>query len=464
MDIDIDTHIRFKKEDLPKKILDEILDHLKFPNPQKKIAEREMLWGAKNLPDYIELWKVDVNENLILPRGFYCEIYKILKNNNIEINYQDKTIYVPYCKYHCNTELIPLRDYQSKAIEKLANHNGGIYFAPTGSGKTRVMLELIRSLHQKTLIICEKIDIVQQWKKMAMEFGFNIGTDILIELRQGILATLYDTTWYNEFGTIIVDECHHLSSANTLIDLVQRFPARYRFGCSATPDADPGLFPIVQAILGPIVAESNLEEIGDHLVTPSVRVVRTEFEFTYRPTVREGNKVVRNNYNYMMNHIECDFDRNLLIVDLINKEVEEEKYILVVSKRISHLEEIMIKFSLGELGPYDNNVEFSMLTGQNSHEYCDIKNAIEASNNGYVLFSTLAYEGTDIPRLDRLFLSYPGRKLRGYEQAIGRIMRPYQGKKDAIIYDFRDYKVPILNSQFRFRCQNIYHKKGYIVE
>jgi hypothetical protein len=43
-------------------------------------------------------------------------------------------------------------------------------------------------------------------------------------------------------------------------------------------------------------------------------------------------------------------------------------------------------------------------------------------------------------------------------------MRPHPKKKDAIVYDFRDYKVLLLNSQYRHRAQEIYNKKNYKVE
>lgn len=472
MRILVDSSIHLNPDDLPENVLEEIYNKLRISNPRKTTAEREMLWGAENLPDYIELWNMDVKGDLVLPRGFLKDLDDIFYQNDINSNFVDKCS-IGQIKLFKNIPPIVLRDYQQDSAFKLWFATQGIYKAPTGSGKTRTMLEVIRQVGQKTLVICEKKDIAAQWVHSAKDLGFNpydeinygADLDFLVLLRQNLWSNrnILSKEWFNEWGMIVIDECHHCT-ADTMIDLVQRFPACYRFGCSATPDADPDLFPIVQAVLGPVVAESTPKEIGGHLVIPSVRVVKTEFEFDYRPTMRAGNTVVHNNYNDMMSSVECDFERNLLIVDLINQEAEKEKYILVVSKRISHLEEIMIKFSLRDMGPNDNNVEFSMLTGQNPNEYKDIKNAIEKSNKGYVLFSTLADEGTDIPILDRLFLTYPGRKLRGFEQAIGRIMRPHPQKKDAIVYDFRDANVSLLNSQFRNRIQNIYHKKNYKVE
>lgn len=454
----LDSNITLNHRDLPKQVLDEIFSHLRIPNPQKKIAEREMLWDAESLPDYIELWKYNSRNELVLPRGFYHKLFDIFTDNDVEASCRDRTV----CdsRYLNNVGSISLRDYQSKAIEELAQHRQGIYSAPTGSGKTRVMLELIRALKQKTLIICEKIDILHQWDRMAIEFGFDIGRDLFIGLRQGILATDNDKDWYNEFGCVIIDECHHACSADTLIDLVQRFPARYRFGCSATPDSDPDLFPIARAVIGPVIAHSSPDEIGEHLAIPSVKVVKTDFEFDYRPTVRVGNKVIRNNYNGMMKALEEDEDRNYIIMKEVVREGEEDNFCLIFSKRKKHLKHLYNSIDLDQF-----EFDTAFLTGDNSSEFGLVKNEIEIrGNRGFVLFSTLAGEGTDIPGLDRIFLTYPGRHLRGFEQAIGRVMRPHPKKKDAIVYDFRDANVSILNSQFRTRVQGIYNKKNYKVE
>jgi superfamily II DNA or RNA helicase len=66
-----------------------------------------------------------------------------------------------------------------------------------------------------------------------------------------------------------------------------------------------------------------------------------------------------------------------------------------------------------------------------------------------VVFATnpLAEEGLDLPHLDRLFLTCPSRNKRKVIQAVGRIMRPCEGKKDAVVFDFIDVKVGILSSQ-----------------
>lgn len=338
------------------------------------------------------------------------------------------------------------------------------------SGKTRVILELIRQCQQPTIVICEKRDIQSQWIKSAKEFGFEVGNgwnnnkaELQIILRQRLWNVVGDGNklndqWFKQFGCVVTDECHHAQS-ETMVELVQKFPAYYRFGCSATPGSDKDLFPITRAIIGPVVHNSSREEIGDHLVTPSVRVIKTEFDFPYRPTVREGKKIFRNNYNSMMNDLERDHNRNSMIADMAMEDLENGHQCLVVSKRKRHIRNIFHCLK----NNYQNYDGIFELTGDNSDQYKVIAENIDQRDTGSITFSTLAEEGTDVPAWDRLFLAYPGRKLRGYEQSIGRIMRTHPNKTDAIVYDFRDHNVSILNSQFRDRMQTLYHKKKYEV-
>jgi len=69
----------------------------------------------------------------------------------------------------------------------------------------------------------------------------------------------------------------------------------------------------------------------------------------------------------------------------------------------------------------------------------------------------LADEGLDIPRLDRLFLTCPIRSINKVNQQIGRILRKFPGKEDAIVFDFRDSLVSLAESQFHTRLKQVYH-------
>ena len=88
--------------------------------------------------------------------------------------------------------------------------------------------------------------------------------------------------------------------------------------------------------------------------------------------------------------------------------------------------------------------------------------AIEDMRSGKkkYLFATysLAKEGLDIPRLERLFLATPKNDYAVITQSIGRIARIFAGKEDAIAYDFVD-NIPYLVKSYKKRCTT-YRKNG----
>ena len=103
------------------------------------------------------------------------------------------------------------------------------------------------------------------------------------------------------------------------------------------------------------------------------------------------------------------------------------------------------------------------------------KNRIEACRKGEVdiLFATaqLIQEGLDLPNLCVGHLAMPKRGDTGgskngasVEQAIGRLMRPdpRNPKKAAIWFDYVDYNVGVLRSQYYSR-RGVYNRLGLIV-
>ena len=71
---------------------------------------------------------------------------------------------------------------------------------------------------------------------------------------------------------------------------------------------------------------------------------------------------------------------------------------------------------------------------------------------------SLAKEGLDIPRLDRLFLTTPKKDYAVVTQSIGRIARKYEGKNDAVAYDY-EHAIGFCENQWKKR-KTSYRKAG----
>lgn len=499
----IGTHLTVNGSLLSREVRGALAEALTIPNPWKPTAMREMLYGAAQMPDYIPLYQED-GWFLKIPRGFIHSFINGCAASGIEIQWIDERVAIE--RGGSELKHIALDPYQEVACQAFLNHYGGLISSPTGSGKTALALEAINRSRQRSIIVVEKASLGAQWvaeirDKLGYEAGYIgegqwVERDITVALRQSLWAArdtidqrgqeahlaaspvAYRPFW-ERWGLFMLDEAHH-APAETLVELVQRFPAFMRGGVSATPDRDPLTFPIAQAIIGPVVHETTFAEAEARLVRPSIRVIDTDFDFPdYHPTRREPvwdeakgrnvTKTIRNNYGEMMAALIADEKRNLLMASKAFNEALFGHHCLMVSSRKEHLEalrEMMARLDGGapQNGPCP--ILFTLFGGASGEEAMGIGSAIENAlpGQGTILFSTVADEGLNIPRLDRLFLTFPSRKVGSTKQKIGRITRRHPQKDDAIVYDFRDRYMKLLNDQFRERRQQLYNKEGFEIE
>jgi superfamily II DNA or RNA helicase len=108
----------------------------------------------------------------------------------------------------------------------------------------------------------------------------------------------------------------------------------------------------------------------------------------------------------------------------------------VLSERLAHLEDI--EKAIGRLWPagVEKLPTIDYYVGGRSEK----EREIAAKARVILATSQFASEGLDIPALDTLVLGTP---MSDVEQAVGRILRPFEGKKPPIVVDIRDDRVPL---------------------
>jgi len=142
----------------------------------------------------------------------------------------------------------------------------------------------------------------------------------------------------------------------------------------------------------------------------------------------------------------ADDERNQTIAEVADAEVAGGNSVLILSRRIEHLGRIAERMQY----------PCEILTGQRSRS--DRSRIIRDFREGHIrcLLSTqLADEALDVPRLNRVLLTHPGKHEGRLIQQVGRALRKHPDKKDAKIYDFVDDRVGVLRYQWNQR------KRGY---
>jgi superfamily II DNA or RNA helicase len=424
------------------------LDHhtvvTKFTYPNPKYTENIRL-GFSNfgVQPQIRLFN-ESSEFFIFPRGLVGEIRKL----DPALKLQDQTVTNPV---QFNPSKIVLKDFQLPAVERMLKRNQGIYVSPPGSGKTICGIEVIIKRRQKSLVLVHTKDLLQQWLERFREFtDIEPGTiaegqwdtrNVTVAMVQSLNKPLLED-FINEFGLVLLDEGHHCP-AFTFQKLVNQFPAKFRYALTATPNRRDGLTFVLKGVMGSIIYEVSRIDLfqNGEIMEPFIKTVHTNF---YLPDIQ--------NYGAMITAITEDEQRNELILKHVAEQAQAGHFCLVLSERIDHVHALWEQFSLDY-----RDIPSAGITSRSSKRMRDV--ALKAMNKGdfQVLFSTkLADEGLDIPRLNRLFLVCPIRSTNKVNQQVGRILRKFPGKKDAVVFDFRDSLCSLAESQYHTRLRQVY--------
>lgn len=317
------------------------------------------------------------------------------------------------------------------------------YLLSVGSGKSIMLLETIRRIGYKALIICEKKEILQQFigylkdtfNMQTGEYGtiqegkVEIGSLVTVALRQ-TLARIDLTPYKFEWGTICIDECQNVGGSVTKCTqyskILNNLASEYRYGVSATGYRTDGLTRFMYSLLNTIKYEIPEDAIADKIIKAKVKPIHTTFKIPLEALDYSG--VIK--YTTLPSILATDDSRNKLIANLLKK--EKDNYNLILSDRLEGLE--ILHNEIG--GLFINGSMTSKKAKQERQE------AIEKMRNKeeHYLFASysLAKEGLDIKPLDRVFLIAPTKNKVVLIQSVGRIERKDEGKDTPIVYDLID--------------------------
>ena len=211
----------------------------------------------------------------------------------------DKRIYVPvdFPEFR-----FPLRDSQQLVFDEL--NDNCIINAWVSWGKTFTGLAIAGKLGQKTLVVTHTVPLRNQWaKEVKKVYGFTPG--ILgsgkFELDTPIVIGNTQTFYRNipkirkEFGTIILDEMHHVSSP-TFSKILDTNYCRYKIGLSGTIERKDGKHVVFRDYFGSKIFKPPKE----NYMTPTIEIYRSNIRFMDGASIPWANRVnaLSNNNEY----------------------------------------------------------------------------------------------------------------------------------------------------------------------
>ena len=460
MQVTIGNNIRITNPS--KEIISWCNQHLKLSNPDYVKKARMGFWLG-DTPKYLLLYEIH-GDTLVLPYGTLKQIQPYIKDSVITSDFK------PYTSIDYGTP-IPLYDYQEKAVSETKKGLYGILQSKAGSGKTQMGIALIKEYGRRALWLCHTLDLVKQSRDRALQYMDSnlIGTitEGKVNIGQGVtFATVQtmcklDLAQYKDmWDVVIVDECHRVCGSPTQLSMFAKvlnsLSARHKYGLSATVHRADGMIQATFALLGDVVYTVPDEAVADKVMKVGIKPIGTGVGISRECLNTDGTL----NYTKLITYLCEDWDRNSIICNALV--MESDKSCLILSDRLEHLEFLMAILP-ERMQPYAVMISGKMTSKKGKAEREQALTDMREGKKKY-LFATysLAKEGLDIPRLERLFLATPQKDYAVITQSIGRIARVAAGKDKPIVYDFVD-NIGYLVKSYKKRCSTYKKNDCYFI-
>ena len=453
--------IYFEKNALPQALANRLIRLAAFQNPEfyKAQAMRMSVWDKPRVIGNAENYP----QHIALPRGCLDAALALLKDNGIRCDLQDARV----AGERIQADFVgTLRPDQEQAVTAMLKHDAGVLCAPTAFGKTVSAAAIIARRGVNTLVLVHRTELLKQWQERLQAFlGLDnkadkgvVGTigggkskptgkiDIAVMQslsRQGEVNALVEN-----YGQIVVDECHHVGAAS-FDAILKQTKAKFVLGLTATPIRRDGQQPIIFMQCGPIrhTAARPASAPHDLEVVPRSRYARIDL-----PTTAGIQDVFR--------HLANDLARTQAIAAEVAAAFAQGRKVLVLTERTEHLDAIHQALNTQASPPF---VLHGRMSKKQRAALINELNALPPEAPRILLATgKLIGEGFDHPPLDTLVLAMPVSWKGTLQQYAGRLHREHASKADVRIIDVVDTGHPSLLRMWEKR-QRGYRAMGYRV-
>ena len=448
---------------LPPSLIARLIRLAAFQNPEFYAAQA-MRRSTHDKPRIVSCSEL-TSHHVALPRGCLDAVLDLLASLGIAVTIEDRRL---------SGTMIPfaftgaLRSDQEAAIAALLPHDTGVLAATTAFGKTILAIRMMAERGRNTLVLVHRRQLMDQWIERLAAFS-DMPRDAIgmigggrrkpkgqvdIALIQSLVRKGEVDDIVGNYGHLIVDECHHLSAVSFEL-VARRSKARYILGLSATVARKDGHHPIIFMQCGPI--RHRVDARSEAAKRPFDHVVRIrDTSFQLQATLETSTPSIQQVFKEMVD----DEARNDLIFDDVLQALEAGRSPVVITERTAHLEIIAKR-----LERFAKHV-IILRGGQSEKQRRDITARLAAipPAEERVIVATGRYlgEGFDDSRLDTLFLTMPIAWKGTLAQYAGRLHRLNDAKREVIIYDYADMRVPVL-ARMAAKRRGGYQSIGYKV-
>lgn len=450
--------IYFEKAQLPQALANRLIRLAAFQNPEfyKAQVMRMSVWDKPRVIGCAENYP----QHIALPRGCLDAALSLLRENGIACDLRDERV----GGQPLDVSFVgSLRPDQEAAVSAMLPFEAGVLCAPTAFGKTVTAAAMIARRGVNTLVLVHRTELLKQWQERLQAF-LGVGKGVVgtigggkakptgridIAVMQSLSRQGEVNPQVEDYGLVIVDECHHAGAAS-FDAILRRTKAKYVLGLTATPIRRDGQQPIIFMQCGPIRHTAATRTGAPHDLEVVPRSHHAGIDLPSDAGIQD-----------VFRHLANDRGRTGAIAAEVRAAFAQGRKVLVLTERTEHLDAIDVALDGLEPAPF-------VLHGRLSRKQ---RAALVADLDALppdaprVLLSTgkLVGEGFDHPPLDMLVLAMPVSWKGTLQQYAGRLHREHATKTDVRIIDFVDTGHPALLRMWDKR-QRGYRAMGYRIE
>src|SRR5579864_3837134 len=379
--------------------------------------------------------------------GLIWMVRETLDKHHVQYEYNDLRI-KPNPKKELPLHNVTLRAYQQSIVDEAVKKERGVIRVSTGGGKTTIIAALVGKLNFTTLILIHRQEIMAQIKEtLERILQIPIGTvgAGTVDIQRVTIAMVQSAHELKEFlptvDVLIGDEGHH-APAETYWQVAEACPnAYYRYLFTGSDWREDNMDIMLDGFAAKKFVDINASKLIDDgwLVPPTIYL----YDFQHERKNRKGVRYPKIYNEEVTNNLK----RNQLVVDLARRSVEAEKSTLILINYIEHGENLLTL--LKAVYPDIEFIHGSTEVGKRQKVLQEFKEGTRK----LLLASNILGEGVDIPKLEVLITARAEASTIAAYQALGRTLRPSEGKTKAIIIDLFDSDCKYLESHASARLK-----------
>ena len=337
-------------------------------------------------------------------------------------------------------KLIELQDHQQAALANLQTMRDqgesiALLYHATGAGKTVTAVSDAKRLGKRTLFLAHTKELITQAQGTFETIWDTAKTGLYVAEQKDNAAYVVcssiqsisrnlDQFKPDDFGYVIIDECHH-GAADSYRKVLSYFKPEFTLGLTATPDRTDG-----ESILEDfknVAHKLDLQQAVELGVLVPIRCIRVK-------TNVDLSTVRINGVKYYAQDLESKLfvpERNNILAETYLNCVRGKKTVVFCAS-VRHANEIAELFK--QKGIQCEAVAGSMKSAERSR----ILDQYEFGDIQVLCACDLLNEGWDSPKTEVLFMARPTLSKTLYVQQLGRGMRQSEGKDYLMVFDFID--------------------------